>query len=567
LAQDEAPKVLLRGLLENRDLIKSPEFLIGFKVHDVKRVGKQIERLQAYLDGAGLNAFVKSVKIRGAAFLSAELTGDMLPWELIPFDNFADQPGDFVPLVKKLKSLKLNVSLGVTDGYLVVAMGPSNAFLEKFGGPGKRLIDVPEFHPLAKHAAKRLVSVAYTSKSFRARAAGSGAEIEELLSKVIEMTPDDVADAKVRKKLKSRLKDLGKRLQVSAAADGAALSYSYLTGTGYELFHYDWTKRPDVDSSKPLTLLHHVGGAPLLAVVAHVPNQPGDYDELVTGLKEFGELIDEASASWSEEKKKEYARIAKAVRPLLARLNDTTGQLLVPALAEGQCAIVVDAKWSSNRWHKDMPVFNKPLPMPELGLILGVSDSGLLEKAMKNYAALIEDGFTAARDLFPNNDIPKFKFPKAVQKQGAASKLWTWLLPAELGIDPRVAPTLGVSNKVGVAAASEDHAERLLKSTPLKYESKLLDGIAERKVAQVVIFDWARLVDVAEPWAEFATAQILRERGMDDPQDAAPILDQVRTVLSVLKCFRNVAAITYHEGNAIVTRSEAVIRDLPEGKK
>ena len=257
----------------------------------------------------------------------------------------------------------------------------------------------------------------------------------------------------------------------------------------------------------------------------------------------------------------EFDRVMKAARPILARLDTITGRMLVPALADGQSALVFDAKWTSGRWHKDLPVYNKPLPMLELAIVLGVSDAALLEKAMQGYGGLIEDAFTAARDLFPNETIPQFKFPKAVAKQVASGKTWTWPLPNELGLDPRVAPTLGVSAKVGVFAASEDHVQRILNSTPLAGEWKLLVGIDRRKLSSIAILDWARLIDAVDPWAEFITVETLRKQGRDE--ESARVLDQVRTVLAALKCFRGVTTITYREGVPLVTQSESIYRDVP----
>ena len=44
--------------------------------------------------------------------------------------------------------------------------------------------------------------------------------------------------------------------------------------------------------------------------------------------------------------------------------------------------------------------------------------------------------------------------------------------------------------------------------------------------------------------------------------DKDSILKQVRTVLSVLKCWRGVTSATYREGGALVTHSESVYHDL-----
>ena len=554
------PRQLLRSLLANRNLIKTPELILGFKIVDQKRAAKQLDRLKDLIEAANLNAFIKTTKIRGAEFISAELSGEMVPWGLIPFDNYAEKDGEFDPLVKKLKSVTLNINLGISQGYLLASIGPSNAYLEKFGGAGKRLLDMAEFQPLKKYAAKPLASVGYASKSFRARTPG-GIDVDDLFGKVSDLVPANVVSPKVREKLRGSLKSMGKDAQAAAALIGGEMGFSYFTDRGFESFHYDWTQYAEVDDSKPLSLANNVGGSPILAFVSRTPSNPGDYDQMVTGFKDIAALVDETSSVWPADRKKEYDRILKAAQPILVRLDAITGKLLVPALAEGQSALVIDAKWSSARWQKDMPVFYKPLPMPELAIVFGVSDPVLLEKAIKGYGSLIEDSFTTARGLYPKEKIPDFKFPAPVVKKTAAGKVWTWPLPKELAVDVRVAPTLGVSDKVGVAAASEDHVQRLLKGTPLTGESKLLEGIDRRKLASIGVFDWARLIDAVDPWAEFVTKEALKSQGRED--ESAQVLEQVRAVLGALKCFRSVTTISYREGAPIVTQSESIFRDLP----
>ena len=553
-AQDpqETSRMALRALLAHRELIQAPELIIGFKVNDPKRAANQIDRLHGLLAIAGLNTYVKAIKIRGAKFLSAELDGDMIPWDQIPINDLAEKDGEFDPLVKKLKSLKLTINHGVMDGYVLASIGPSNAFLEKFGGPGRRLIEAPEFQPVRNHTAKPITKVGYASKSFRIRTGATGFDLDEAYGQYVDQIPAEAATPEVRKKIRQMLKSASKQTKVDPSAIGGEMNFSFLTDRGYESFQYDWSKHPEIDDSKPLTLTNHVGGSAILAFVSRTPSNPGDYEKFVTGIKDIAALVRESSSSWPADKKQEFDRFMKAGQPLFERLDKITGTMLVPALAEGQSAIVFDAKWTSARWHKDMPVFEKPLPMPEIALVFGVSDPALLEKAMQGYGKLIEDAFVTAREQAPKDkakEIPDFKFPPPVVKKTAAGKIWTWPLPKDLGVDVRVAPTLGLSDKLGVAAASEDHVQRVLKSTPLAGDSKLLVGIEKRKVASIVVFDFARLIDAIDPWAEFIAADQLRKQGRQE--EAAQILEGMRIALTTLKCYRGTTTITYHEGTGL----------------
>src|SRR5207244_13636412 len=134
--------------------------------------------------------------------------------------------------------------------------------------------------------------------------------------------------------------------------------------------------------------------------------------EFVEAVKIGGEFLDEWVAEQPEDKKQEFTRWNKALRPLLKQLDEVTGQMLLPALADGQGAFVLDAKWTSKQWHQDMPAADAPLPMLEVGAVFGVSDAALLEKAVAGYGAIIEDAFVKVGELLPDQGVPAFKFPK-----------------------------------------------------------------------------------------------------------------------------------------------------------
>jgi hypothetical protein len=560
-------QAMLKTLLDHRNQIKAPDLVIGFKIKNVQRAEAQIKRLETMLAALAaqapqLEGKVKRVALAGSSFLTLILDGSMVPWDAIPFDLFAENQGQFDPLVDKLKSLKLTVSIGVRDGYLLVAMGESTAAVTMLGTTGQRLIDAPEFRPLAKHAAARLTSIGYSSKSYRARVRSGGADIEEMLGAIRDNVPADILPEKLRKKLDKQLRDLAKKGKAADPGVGAELSFTFLTATGYESFAYDWSRHDDDDASQPLTILNHIGGNPILAAVGRNKSDPEGYREFVAAMKTVGEFIDEWIGSQPDDKKQEFTRWNKALRPLLARLDKVTGTMLIPALADGQGALVLDAKWASKQWHQALPVADPALPMLELGIVVGVSDAPLLEKAVAGYGSVIEDAVAKIGELVPDSGVPAFKFPKPQTRTTAQGKVFTWPVPEELGLDAQFAPTAGLASKVAVVTLSARHAERLLKSTPIASESKLLTKSAAKPLAGAVHFNWPGLVDLAAPWVEFGANAVARDKlGAEVPAD---IMRQVHTVMEVLKCYRGSGSIRYLENGAMVTHGESIYRDLPK---
>ena len=238
--------------------------------------------------------------------------------------------------------------------------------------------------------------------------------------------------------------------------------------------------------------------------------------------------------------------------------------MLLPALADGQAGFVLDAKWTSKQWHPAIPPSEKALPMLEMGILVGVSDSALLEKAMKSYRKIVEEGIAKARELAPKDEVPPIKLPEPEVKTVKSGKLYVFHLPEEWKLDARVAPTAGLSEKVGVITLSAEHAERLLADKPLKIEGGPLAD-AKRPLAGASYFNWPAFVDAVGPWViyglELAKVEKALPGGGDEKKSREEIFKQVRTVLDVLKCIRVSTSATYLEQGVLITHSETVVRD------
>jgi hypothetical protein len=250
------------------------------------------------------------------------------------------------------------------------------------------------------------------------------------------------------------------------------------------------------------------------------------------------------------------------VRPLLERLDKATGTMLLPALADGQSALVFDARLTSRHWFARLPVADKSLPMLEPAVVLGVTDANLLRKAFGEYRLIVNELTTKLHEIVPN--FPDFQIPELETRKAKGGTLYFYPLPAEWGINERITPTAGLSNRVAVLTVSNEHAERLLAATPLKTEGGLLADLKKPR-AMATYFNWVRLLRALAPWVE----QGLRAAGVDPAEKVeagdeswSGLLKQVPTVLEVLQVFRGYTSSTYFEGSVLVTHSETVIKDL-----
>ena len=99
---------------------------------------------------------------------------------------------------------------------------------------------------------------------------------------------------------------------------GAASSLGFLTASGMESYDYDWSEHPELDSSKPLDLLKHVGGNPIAVLVGRSKVSPEGYDLLVKWIgigyryfEEYGFPQMKPQASGPE-----FDKVSAQVKPL-----------------------------------------------------------------------------------------------------------------------------------------------------------------------------------------------------------------------------------------------------------
>jgi len=263
---------MLTVLQAHKDKLKMPSFIWGFRLEDTRRAQAQLDRLAKLMDNLvkqtpPLKGRFKPMKV-GGNFLTLTLDGKMVPWDNISFNDIEKKPGDFDDLVKKLKELKLTIALGLRDNYLLLSIGESTAPVAALGG-AKTLADRDELKPLAKHAEKKITSVSYVSKAFVTKAGFSKTDLKSTLESWLPHLEQLDLTKEQKEKLRKDLAALARDIEARMPEPGAMLSFAFRTERGTESYTYDWARHPDAPAPKPLTLLEHVGGNPLIASIGH----------------------------------------------------------------------------------------------------------------------------------------------------------------------------------------------------------------------------------------------------------------------------------------------------------
>jgi hypothetical protein len=566
-------KAYLDALVTMQDRIKVPDVVVGFRVKDTARAEAQLRRLETLLkdqiaqQAPQLKDRFQRAQVGKASFLTLNLDGKLIPWDELPLKDLEEKPGQYDALVKKLTQLKVTIGLGVQNQYVLLSLGASLDPVKRLfesGKETKRLASRPEFEPLAKHLDKRITNISYMSKAISAAYSTSAYDPQNLLKTVQEAFPQANLPERQRTQIKKDMEELAKDLKKLTPEPGAMLQVAYLTSQGSESYTYYGMGKPAASPpSKPLTLLHHIGGHPLLASVRHARSSLEDYQLMVKWLKVINRYVEDLLVPHLEAEQKElYEKVTKAAYPLLQKLDEVNTKMLWPALANGQGAFVLDGKLTSKQWLKMLPPSEKPLPMLEPALVLSVNDAALLRKAMTEYRNLANQALAKGREIF-GEEFPELQIPAPETKKGKAGELFFYSLPEAVPLDPQIKITLGLNPKVAVIAISQSHTDRLLADTPPQIHAGPLADM-KRPLESVVYADWAGLITVISPWVEMGmqTVEPFVRIAVGEAAGKEDLATQTRNFFNILKVFRHTTSATYFENGRWVTHSESIIKDL-----
>src|SRR5436190_4542178 len=400
---------------KHSDKLKVPTVVVGFRIKDQARAKKELDEIHSLirnlLDQAqpDLAAHLQRDQIAGNEFLILRLDGSMIPWDKVreEAENLEDE--QFEKLKTFVSKQKLAVAVGLTDEFVILSIGESTDHLEKIGS-GAVLADAPAIKRLEKHADQRVVAIQYVSKLF-ARSLGSANQTMEDIASAAEQALEKAkVDEEQRKQVVEDIRGLNLARYMPEPGDTAAVAF--LTDRGYEGFQYTDGKRPMMDSTKPLTILGHAGGSPLLLVASRSKQNVKDYEAAIAWLKKTAAHVEKIAEEKSEpDEWAKYQEIRKRAIVLLERLDKANREYLYPALADGQGAFVLDLEAKSKQWFKKMPESPKTLPMLELAFVASVTDAERLRQGVAAYIDVAVETYKLVKEF--NKEMPELKLPKA----------------------------------------------------------------------------------------------------------------------------------------------------------
>jgi hypothetical protein len=569
-----------RELFEkNAANFKVPTMVLGFRIKDADRARQQLDEVHALVrnllddERPELSAHLQRDQIAGHEFLTLRLDGSMIPWDKLREEAEDIDPQQFDQWREMLSSKTLAVALGVVDDFVLLSVADSTNHLQTIG-QGESLADAAAIQRLAKHADQRVASIGYVSQSLARSMSSPQQTVDDLAG-----TADEILrQAEIGDEHRQRIVDDIRALDVTRymPQQGETAGIVFLTDRGYEGFQYGTGTRPMMDSSKPLTILDHIGGNPLLVVASRSNDTVEDYDELVSWLRRTAGHVEQIVETKADpEDWARYLKYRDRAIDLLRRLNDANREHLYPAFADNQGAIVVDTAAASKRWVRQMPESPKPLPMLEVAIVASVSDAEQLQLGLKEYFSVASAALEMAREIEPEG-VPEIQLRKPEQRElEGGGMLYVYPLPDEWGLDSQIAINAGMTDSAAAMSMLPGTTEKLLRSTPLDLDTSL---DLKRPAAKVVHFEFQKMIGFIRPWIDYgldiAMGNLKTDDGEEESEDEPPaeqspmmmqmgfIVPQVHQFLDVAAAFHSVTSVTYRDDDLWVTHSETRFEDV-----
>lgn len=575
--------------------LRTPETVLGFKVTNKQLADDYLTVVaagvkQAIASNPEAAPFARTYRretVSGGAFHVFTLDMSLLtPDVLAKIGDSTPNGEQVVAVINKLKPLlknwKITISLGRIEDYLLVSISNDNQHLANWG-KGKLLVDSAEFAPLRKASDKKFTDISYTSEAIAALAANPAAlegqkaqirQIQEQLAQAGVSGELPITEDSIKKITELYLEDMDKlqKLISEQVNPRASLSFTYDVEEGFETMSYQFGEEKNFDGKEELSILSHVGKEPIWFVAGRAKEDEKSGEVLSYLAHRVLEVVDAIEFGDDEEGKKNQEILDKAAekgKPLVEKFVKITKEKIIPALEDGQSAFILDANLSADRLDPAMPPAEAPLLLPEVAIVIGVSDSGKLREGLKQYLELGRELISAMREVSPEAIPDGATIPDPEVSKEEGGELASYVIPTDQEIVGKILlPTLGLGEEVAVFALHRETAQRLLAESELEAVAEGLEESLEKPLAGASQFDFHRLMDLTESYVAYASQLgAFDQAAAATPFSADEVKEQIELVLNFLRCYERSTSVTYVEDGATVTKSISVFSDYQADDK
>ena len=503
--------VLERRLEE--DNLELPNLVIGCKITQEDAAEEQLARLEQLLlmlieemdpDLPDLEGRLERVTVGENEMLTLRLDGSLFPWEELDWvlGEIEMSIDDYEETIEELKEMELLVSLGVRDGYAILAVGPDLDFVANLG-EGPSLWENEHFEPLreADLAVNEVFGVSYISDSMAERLDGLGRMVNTYID--LFETMAGVAGGGSASEFLEDVPELRRDIASVLPQRRAMMGYSFFTERGLEGYVFDRSLNQPYDSSQTLPILDH-GGDPLLMVAGRQPYSTRNYELAAKWAARIYGYWETELRAWGDPDSNEMLdNMRENCEPLVEELHNIMLTMVLPSMSDGQWAVVLDGDVTSETWYRHMDPPEEPLPMVEVGVVMGLSDADMLIEACTSGREVINDLLEEMRDA-SRGEMPEDFYlpsPEVTEVEGGEMFSYPW---EEMEFHEEINPNAIVSDEWLVLSLSPEHSQRMLEERPLPETPPL--ARRDEPLAGVVYIDVAGSIDAIEPWVEYFVA-------------------------------------------------------------
>jgi hypothetical protein len=500
------------------DDLEIPTVVFGFKVKDQERVLGKLDELEGIIRfGLGsipmTQSFVEGLEriddARGVR-ISWTVIPEMIPWAQLRRSIPTNEGGQITEKLQELLAdRQLCITIGQLDGYLIFALSEDPETISELG-KAKSLLTNPDLKTVIQNANKEITSVSYVSdaysdayyqtqfKDFFSRHVGAQFRMLQSLGQELPKGFESLAED---------LEWIDEQIAELVPSFQGQTAFSFLTKTGSEFWSHSRTENVLFDASKPLDVLEHVGGDPMMLIAFRLQNRPEYFAtarRIVRKVKNYLDLIPEMEELTMSDSQREAWEVGlDRGWPLVVELADIWEKQFLPAMKDGQHAWVLHGgDLSSKQWYKDMPESSTPLTIPEIATITGLSNRQGMIDAWKSLYELFDKSLALVRELEPNSVRPDYAIPRPVPAESQVGNKYTLPIPEDCPVPKNLAPQMVLTDRYMISTYSEPQSQSLAASKDFSVAKNLVSS--KQACASVSYVDVGRLINFAKPWIAYA---------------------------------------------------------------
>lgn len=505
-------KYVSEQLATDLNKIEIPGLVLGFRLKDQQNAMFQLNALEGIIRMAGIQAPELAPVLEKFEHRDVEdgtVLTISLDTSLIPLEEMSSREREVAErFVDALAGRSLVFSMAVRNNMFLLGISEDATLLDQVGSADATLLEHETIEVLKAELPEKLRQVGYLSKDFRngiwqANMEGYASRIAAQVTLPLMQAADrNPAALQWIEAIKADAETIDSFLSANAPSYGPLLTWQFKTSTGAGGRVYDWTDTTALENAKPLDILNHSGGQPLMAFgICQAADTP-EAKEAAKFLVELGERHAKYAIAMGPndpERRSEAEALATRIVGLVRDVVEVLETKIVPALSDRQTVFAMAGQMTISELNGDpLP---KPLPVPELALSCKVKNQEIFLSGCADMLKILDDVVALVKEVNPNAMPPEYAIPRPQEDtiQGGRRFYYKEFVDS-INIEG-VNPQIAINNDVVVFGFSERQVDDMLKGRSTNVLPAWVGS--DDAVAAVSVVGFAGITQLIRPWAEY----------------------------------------------------------------